>query len=220
MRGMGAAIEFIKEWSAIGVASVALLAILAGKGSLAALGRWRDAIGAAVFSGFPGVRAERIGKENRSELHAIKDALQAILVELKTNGGSSLKDAINRVEDNQVRTNSLTHLILARDDGLAAFMTDHNGLYDWISPAHHKLTGRPIDEVGGWGWLSSVHPDDADHVREGWASAVTGGWPFSMRFRIARRDGETILVHSTANPLMAGPRVIGWSGLISVEDAQ
>ena len=212
MRGVQTAIEFVKDWSALGVAGAALLAILAGKGSLSALGRWRDGVARAVFYPFAGEQRAKARAEKTEKI------VEAILVELKTNGGSSLKDAINRIEDNQLRGNSLTHLILARDDGLAAFMTDKDGLYDWISPAHQKLTGRGLDEVQGRGWFSFIHDDDCEHVREAWLSAVKGGWPFSTRFRIVRRDGSAVGVHSTANPLMAGQRVVGWSGLISIEE--
>jgi len=205
MKAAATAIEFVKEWSALGVAGAALLAILAGKGSLAALGRWRDAVFGAVFRPFfAGARAEKLG--------------EAILVELKTNGGSSLKDAINRIEDRLVRMDGRVNLMLTGEDAVAAFEADHEGLCIWISPAHQKLTGRGLDEVKGRGWFSFIHDDDCDHVREAWLSAVTGGWPFSTRFRIVRLDGAVIHVHSTANPLMAGLRVVGWSGLISVED--
>jgi len=200
------ALRFAQDWAALATAAGALAMLFWGKGPMSALGRWRDAVlGAAFRPLFAGVRAEKLG--------------QAILLELKTNGGASLKDAVLRIEDNQIRGNSLMHLMLTQDDAVAAFMTDGAGLYDWISPAHHRLTGRSLDDVRGWGWLAFVHVDDAEHVREAWVLAVKGGWPFSTRFRVVRADGAVVPVHGTANPLRAGPRVIGWSGLVTIEDA-
>lgn len=212
MKDAVTAIEFVKEWSALGVAAGALLVIFAGKGSLSALGRWRDGVLAAALYPFKGEERAKARFEKTEKL------VEAILVELKTNGGSSLKDAINRIEDRQVFDSSLTHLLWSRADAPTAFMADHEGLYTWISPALATLAGRPLDEVRGRGWLSFVHADDAEHVREAWTLAVAGGWPFSTRFRILRPDGNAMRVHSTANAMIAGPRVIGWSGLITVEE--
>ena len=199
------ALKFAQDWAALGTAGAALVVLFGGKGPLAAIARWRDAVfGAAVRPLMSGARAEKLA--------------QAILLELKTNGGSSLKDAINRIEERQVRMDGRIALMLTPDDAVAAFEADGDGLCVWISPAHAKLTGRALDEVQGRGWLSFVHADDAEHVREAWTSAVTGGWPFSTRFRIVHRDGATVHVHSTANPLTAGLRTVGWSGLITVEE--
>ncbi len=200
------ALKFAQDWAALATAGAALVVLFGGKGPLSALARWRNAVVGALFRPImAGARAETLA--------------QAILVELKTNGGSSLKDAINRIEERQVRMDGRINLMLTPEDAVAAFEADHQGLCIWISPAHAKLTGRPLDEVKGRGWLSFVHADDADHVRDGWLSAVAGGWPFSMRFRLVRRDGAVVLVHSTANPLMAGLRTVGWSGLITVEES-
>ncbi len=199
---LAGAIKFLQDWAALIVAAGALLAIVAGKNSLAAMGRWRDAVVGAVF--YPimaGVRAEKLA--------------QAILVELKTNGGTSLKDAVNRIEERQVRQDGRFNLLLAMDDADAMFETDRNGLFTWVSPAHQRLTGRPIEEVLGWGWIAAVHDDDIDHVRQNWKAAVDEQRGFSMRFRIVRLGGDVVSVHATANTLKAGLVVIGWAGTVT-----
>lgn len=206
-----AVVEFIKEWGAIGGGAVALIAIVAGKDSLGALGRWRDGVLKAVFYPFAGEQRARARAEKTEKL------VEAILVELKTNGGSSLKDAINRIEDRQVRMDGRIDWMLTLDNA-AMFEADHEGLCIWVSLAYQALTGRPAAEVLGWGWIAAVHDEDIDRIRLGWKSAVEEQRAFSMRFRIVRLDGAVIPVHSTAHPLHAGPRVIGWAGMVTVEE--
>lgn len=200
-------LKFAQEWAALGAALAALLVLFGGKGPLTALGRWRDAVTAALFHPLmAGSRAEKLG--------------EAILAELKTNGGASLRDAIMRVENGQAQDRGLIRLVIAQDHSIAAFTMDHEGQCDWISLGHQKLTGRPFDEVQKTGWLSFVRDEEREHVASNWRSAVDGGYSFSTRFHVVRSDGTSILVHGIANPLTTGRGVVGWAGLLTVEEGE
>lgn len=190
----------------MGAAMAALLVLFGGKRPLAALGRWRDAVVAAMFHPLmAGARAEKLG--------------EAILAEITTNGGSSLKDAINRIEEGLIRQGGRINLLLTMDDAAAVFETDGSGLCIWVSPAYLRLTGRPMDEILGWGWVTTIHKDDIDHVRQDWRSAVEERRAFVGRFRMIRPDGHVIRVQSAARTLEVGDRVVGWVGVVTAEGA-
>lgn len=198
-------VNFLKDWSALAVALVALLAIMGGKKPMGAIGRWRDSVLGAVFRPvLAGMRAE--------------NGIKEVLAELRTNGGSSLKDAITRIEEFQVRMGGRVDLVmLAMDDAAAVYETDHQGHCHWASPAYQRITGRTNAELNGWGWSIVLHDDDAERVRAAWRLAVEERRGFSLKFRMVHVDGHVFLVHSVATPLWIGDRIIGWSGLVTVE---
>lgn len=202
LKALGA---FLKEWSTLAVAIVALFTILGGKTPLGALGRWRDSIFGAIFRPLlAGARAE--------------NGIKEILAELRTNGGSSLKDAITRIEEFQVRMGGRVDLVmLAMADAAAVYEADADGHLHWASPAYQRITGRSIAELNGWGWSIVIHDEDADRVRAAWRVAVEERRGFSMNYRMVHLDGDVFKVHSVATPLYINDRIIGWSGLVTVE---
>lgn len=203
-------LKFVQDWSAFGIAGAALIVLLAGKGPLTALGVWRDAVASAIAYPFlAGVRAEKLSR--------------AIMAEVRPNGGSSLRDAITRIEEFQVRMGGRVDLVmLAMDQAAAVYETDPDGHCYWASPAYQQITGRSLAELNGWGWSVVIYPEDTDRVRVEWERSVLDRRSFNMKFRMIHADGHVFSVHSVASPLWIGEglnaRIIGWSGLVTVED--
>lgn len=56
-------------------------------------------------------------------------------------------------------------------------------------PLWRAYTGQTAEEIAGWGWLSSIHPDDRDRVSDLWKYAVTTCCPFEAEYRLRRYDG-------------------------------
>lgn len=200
-------VDFLKEWSALAVALIALMAIMGGKTPMGAIARWRDSVLRAIFHPFlAGARAE--------------GAIKEVLAELRENGGSSLKDAVVRIEERQVRLGGRVDLVmLALDDAAAVYETGPDGHCVWASPAYQRIVGRTLEELHGWGWTIVLHQDDADRVRQEWRLVIEERRSFAMHFRMVHSNGHTFRVYSTANPLMMGAKVIGWSGLVTLEGA-
>jgi PAS domain-containing protein len=211
------ALEALQGSAAYLMSGGALLAVLGGKRTTAALARWRDAFWLAVSAPFTvGPRSAAALEEFRAKSTARMDE---ILAELRPNGGGSMRDSITRIEtQNTVALGRIDLVMGAVGHRIAAYETDHTGLCVWTSPAYCELVDRPAADQLGWGWVTVLHPDDADHVRDNWRSAVDERRAFEMRFRIRRPSGEAIPVKSRATPLFAGPRLVGWSGLVTVEE--
>lgn len=217
--GAGAASDLLKllqDWSALALAVAAILSIVFGKSVRVALSKWRDDVLEAAFRPFTTVEADR-----RSLAEFRKQSVErweAILAELRPNGGTSLKDAISRIEERQVWQWGRTDLIMhAMADAAAVYETDHTGHCVWVSPAYCRVTGRTLEECLGLGWVVVIHPDDAIRVRTEWESAVADHRPFGMHYRMVHADGHPFKVHSVASPRTIGARLLGWSGLVTVE---
>lgn len=56
-------------------------------------------------------------------------------------------------------------------------------------PIWRAYTGQTAEEIAGWGWLGSVHPDDRERVSELWQYAVVTCCPFEAEYRLRRYDG-------------------------------
>jgi PAS domain S-box-containing protein len=58
-------------------------------------------------------------------------------------------------------------------------------LPDWSA-----FTGRSFEEIKGWGWLNTIHPDDQAHTARAWSAAVAARSLFTVENRVRRKDGE------------------------------
>lgn len=56
-------------------------------------------------------------------------------------------------------------------------------------PGWAALTGQTADEYQGYGWATSVHPDDAQPTIDAWDEAVASKRTFIFEHRIRRHDG-------------------------------
>jgi two-component system, cell cycle sensor histidine kinase and response regulator CckA len=52
------------------------------------------------------------------------------------------------------------------------------------------LTGQPTEEVGKWGWLEVLHPEDREIAKENWKMAVLQKRSFHIDLRIFVKKGE------------------------------
>ena len=57
-------------------------------------------------------------------------------------------------------------------------------------PMWRTFAGMSRDELKGWGWIESLHPDDREHTAEVWRKAVHDRSLYDIEYRIRRHDGE------------------------------
>ena len=129
--------------------------------------------------------------------------LCAIEAEFRPNGGSTLRDAVNRLEHRVERLYSIKHLTIDQSDA-ASFETDEAGDCIWASVAYLDLVDRPIEDVRGSGWSIVIHQDDRAHVFAEWSRVVTERRRFEMSFRYVTRGGIVVPVHVVAAPVPGG----------------
>jgi len=82
-----------------------------------------------------------------------------------------------------------------------AWTLEESGRVAYISPRIEELTGYSLEEIYSHGMtllLSGAHPDDRDDLEKAIQNLFSHGKSFDMEFRLLRKDGVWIWVHSRA----------------------
>jgi two-component system, LuxR family, sensor kinase FixL len=75
---------------------------------------------------------------------------------------------------------------------------DKNGIFfnkGWL-----EFTGRTVDQEMGAGWLEGIHADDLAHCLDVCGTAFAKREPFTVEYRLRRRDGEYRWLLDTGTP--------------------
>lgn len=120
--------------------------------------------------------------------------------ELTPNGGSSIKDAIGRIETRQL-IEVQVRKALNNDAIYGIWESDAEGKCTYTSRTYQRLVGRSYEDLEGWGWVSAIHADDRKRVSEGWKLALEQKREFNDEFRILKPDGSETQVISVGHPL-------------------
>ena len=65
-----------------------------------------------------------------------------------------------------------------------------DGSAEFANRAWRKYSGRPLQELTGSGWQTTIHPDDLPTLIREWTLATAAGESFETEARIRRADGE------------------------------
>lgn len=171
---------------------------------------WQLIVAGLAAVGGPGVVIAAIWRTGRQIYKVVKDTQsehaelmkiiprvekieKIISIELTTNGGMSLKDAI--VD---------TRALLAAMDGkfrafvstteMIAWESDKDGNCVWVSPKMVAILGRPPEDIYGQCWRSILHPDDRTRVVQEWQDSIGNQRSFTMSYRWIGGDGDVIPV--------------------------
>jgi PAS domain S-box-containing protein len=57
-------------------------------------------------------------------------------------------------------------------------------------PSWRAFTGQSKDEIMGWGWIKSLHPDDREGTAKIWSQSIQNRSLYNTEYRIQRNDGK------------------------------
>lgn len=154
-------------------------------------------------------------------LSTVTQRVERIWQELQPNGGSSIRDHINRqtdmitrIETRQLVSEQVDKQVFAALN-LGVVRCDALGRVTEINRNYSRITGRTFEEVSGTNWSNCVHPDDRESLIEEWRVCVEEGKQLDRQMRFVRPDGYVQVVHSRACALLNGDgKTIGWFGTI------
>lgn len=145
-----------------------------------------------------------------------RQALHRIEAMLRPNGGTSLFDAIARIERQMAINQTAQRLVLIEDTAMM-FWTDAEGHNVRVSKAYAELVGRSADEMLGEGWKSHVAAHCRRAVAEEWASAVRDRREYYQRIEMENRTTHEIIVADVAAlPAKVQGQVVGYVGRITL----
>jgi PAS domain S-box-containing protein len=92
-----------------------------------------------------------------------------------------IEDALRESEDR------LRHVIDAIPAIVWTFLPD--GSLEFVNDRWIDYTGQPLQTALGWGWTTTIHPDDLPRTRDYWRSVLDCGEPAEIEHRMRAADG-------------------------------
>src|SRR5260370_2385956 len=95
-----------------------------------------------------------------------------------------------------------------------------DGYLDYFNRGWLDFLGKSLEEVCGWRWTESVHPEDVAGIVQKWHAALASGEPFEAEARVRRADGTYhALLHRKAPLHDEHGNIVKWFGSsIDIED--
>jgi PAS domain S-box-containing protein len=102
---------------------------------------------------------------------------------------------------------------LVRASSSLVWIADPNGMASPNQSDWQRFTGQSPEEYRDSGWLTAVHTDDQERLREIWKNAMATHQVFGCEFRLKRADGAYRLVTLRGVPVMAANgSLLEWVG--------
>jgi PAS domain-containing protein len=197
-----------KRWTSKIMADIKMAAetVAAALGALGALGAALVSFNKKVVVPFRGwiAQAEETNK-------IVKEQLTA-------NGGSSLKDAVTRIERTAKFHHANLHAWMAlntRTTNTAVFETNERGQCTWVDPVYRQWTGKADIDVLGEAWLGVIYTPDREDVEEAWQKAVMQRRDFKGTYRIVDATGVPVWVECVALVTRFHTETLGYLGCLT-----
>ena len=95
-----------------------------------------------------------------------------------------------------------------------------DGYLDFFNQSWIKCVGLSLEDMVGWKWTASIHPEDVEEMVDKWRASLASGEPLLHEARVRRADGEYrwMLHHKIAERDEQG-KIVKWYGSsIDIED--
>lgn len=92
---------------------------------------------------------------------------------------------------------------------------------DYLSPAWLEFTGLSPEQALGQGWSRALHPEDLARWLDACVRAFDTRVPFTLEYRLRRRDGDYRWILDRAAPREHGGLFIGFAGVcVDIDEAK
>jgi hypothetical protein len=118
----------------------------------------------------------------------------------------------NSVEtlDDHFDTESRLRLIVDKTPALI-HSARPDGCIDFVNERLLEFLGLPFEEISGWGWTDTVHPDDVEELLVKWRASLETGQPLVAEARVRRADGQyRWMLHRNVPLVYENGNVVRW----------
>jgi PAS domain S-box-containing protein len=142
--------------------------------------------------------------------------IEEIATQFKPNGGSTLRDVIDRVEaDIQIAKERAW--VNYESDERGIFEVDSKGQKCRVNKSWCILTGvSQEDAINGYGWINGIHSLDKERVRHEWDMAIREERTSEMEYMTA--TGVKVSAVATILRNKQTGKTLGWLGTLTPID--
>lgn len=114
-----------------------------------------------------------------------------ILAEVKPNSGSSLRDAVARIESSVQSLRIRSRIIFNSNTEVAMFELNTKGEMVFVNKTFTDWTGKRPDELLGWNWINSIPQSERSIVTAEWVEFLRTQRESLFRHDLIFDDGKT-----------------------------
>ena len=196
-----------------------ILTLGAVAGAIVALSNLGKVLKEIVGNAFSYMKNRRMKNEKVevmvNSFECIQQKLDSLVAELRPNGGKSLRDLVEKINENTTYNREYVRASLDNDYQMI-FETDAIGEYLWVNDTYSRYTGKQEHDLMGYGWINTICSADRIRVRDEWESCIEEHRDFNAEYEINAMDGSKLKVMSTARPIKVTGNIKGYYGSIKI----
>ena len=135
---------------------------------------------------------------SRKEIDDVKKSVMELTNfvrdKLTKNGGSSIFDAIKRIEERQIVSDGRQSALL-NDSRNGYFFCNNFGYNSWVNRTYARFLDCGTDELLGFGWKRFIKTEELARYTKIWSSAFNDGCEFEDVVTFTNAHGEKIGLH-------------------------
>ena len=137
------------------------------------------------------IYADDPGKLDEPIVERLREWSDLFALRVKTLRSHEGRDLNNDLQNTAARQRLENRLRLIIDTTPALIHTSRpDGYLDYFNKRWVEYLGVSLDDVEGWKWTASVHPDDVAGIVDKWRACLANGEVFEYETRVRRADGE------------------------------
>lgn len=145
-------------------------------------------------------------------INELGDCVKLVNTELKPNHGSSIKDAISRI-DNKISIIDLKNRAYLSHMEVPVIELDSNGNLQWTNRAGFKLFGKDLSELLNFGWFGCIINEQRDTVEAEILDCIRQKRACSINFKI-KTNKKDMDVTLDVSPIVINGNLNGFFGII------
>lgn len=138
--------------------------------------------------------------ETLATVQRITPTLEKIAEQFRPNGGSTFRDALDRLEWQMQHLGEVQRAVI-QNARCGIFEANGGGACTWVNQTLCRLTGRSAEELLGSGWVNSILHEEREEVAQCWSDAVMYRRDFEHTFRMVHSDGQEFRIIGRARML-------------------
>jgi PAS domain S-box-containing protein len=104
--------------------------------------------------------------------------------------GSVLDITDRKQVEDRLRVSEAEFRTMTNATPALVWTSSNDGRITYMNERWHEFTGQTVEEALGFGWIDTVHPEDAERIRPYWQHCRETGEIYEGELRYRRKDGE------------------------------